>query len=60
MQRCTELARLEGIVSARGIADPKISELIEAVKRQIALAEARAGIKELKTRLEDTQKQETA
>ncbi len=51
-----ELARLEGIVSAKGIVDPKITELIETVKRQIALAEAKAGIKELKTRIEDIEK----
>jgi len=51
-----ELARLEGIVSTKGIVDQKITELIEAVKRQIALAEANVGIKELKTRIEDIEK----
>jgi transposase len=56
-----ELARLEGIVNAKGIIDPKIAELIDTVKRQIALAEAKAGIKELKTRIEEIEKgQETA
>jgi len=51
-----ELARLEGIVSSKGIVDPKISELVETVKGQIALAEAKTGIKELKTRINDIEK----
>lgn len=48
-----ELERLEGIVNTKGIIDPKITELIEGIKGQIALAEAKAGIKELKKRVED-------
>jgi hypothetical protein len=51
-----ELARLEGIVNAKGIVDPRIAELIDAVKKQIALVEAKAGIKELKTRIEEIEK----
>lgn len=51
-----ELARLEGIVNAKGIVDPRIAELIDAVKKQIALVEAKAGIKELKTRIEEFEK----
>jgi hypothetical protein len=51
-----ELARLEGIVSAKGVIDPKIAELIETVNGQIALAEAKLGIKELKSRIENIDK----
>jgi len=51
-----ELARLEGIVKAKNTIDPKIDELIETVKRQIALAEAKAGIKELKSRIDEIEK----
>jgi len=51
-----ELFRLEGIVNSKGIVDPKIAELIETVKGQIALAEAKTGIKELKTRIDDIEK----
>lgn len=51
-----ELVRLEGIVNAKGIVDPKIAKLIETVKGQIALAEAKLGIKELKTRIDESEK----
>lgn len=51
-----ELVRLEGIVNAKGNVDPKITELIETIKGQIALAEAKAGIKELKTRVDEIEK----
>lgn len=51
-----ELVRLEGIVNAKGIVDSKIAELIEAIKGQIALAEAKAGIRELKTRIDEIEK----
>jgi hypothetical protein len=51
-----ELARLEGIVNSKGIVDYKIAKLIEIVKGQIALAEAKLGIKELKIRIEDIEK----
>jgi hypothetical protein len=51
-----ELARLEEIVKAKGIADPKIAELVENVQRQIALAEAKAGIQEIKNRIDEIEK----
>lgn len=51
-----ELARLEGIVNTKGIVDPKIAKLIETVKGQIALAEAKLGIKELKTWIDESDK----
>jgi hypothetical protein len=51
-----ELVRLEGIVNAKGIVDHKIAKLIETVKGQIALAEAKAGIKEIKTHIEEFEK----
>ncbi len=51
-----ELIRLEGIINTKGIVDLRIAELIESVKRQIALAEAKAGIQEIKTRIEDAEK----
>lgn len=56
-----ELARLEGIANVKGSADPKVVGLIETIKGQIALAEAKLGIKELKTRIDGIEKgQETA
>jgi len=51
-----ELVRLVGIVEAKGIADSKVTELIETTKKQIALAEAKAGIKELKACIDDIEK----
>ena len=51
-----ELTRLEGIINTKSIVNPKIAELIEAAKGQIALAEAKVGIKEIKTRIEEFEK----
>lgn len=51
-----ELARLEGILNAKGIIDPKIAELVENVKGQTALAEAKAGIMEIKARIDEIEK----
>lgn len=51
-----ELARLENIIQDRPI-DPKTKELIETIKAQISLAEAKVGIKELRSRIENQMKQ---
>lgn len=50
-----ELARLEAIVNGKGNVDPKVQQLIETTKGQIALAEAKLGLKELKDIIEKGQ-----
>lgn len=51
-----ELARLEGILKEKGIVDPKIAELIQQVEGQIAVAEAKLGIKDIKSRIDEIER----
>lgn len=51
-----ELARLEKIANDKNINDPEITKLIEDVKRNIALAEAKEGITKLEGKINDMTK----
>ena len=51
-----ELARLEKIASDKNINDPEITRLIEDVKRNIAIAEAKEGLSKLEGKINDITK----
>lgn len=51
-----ELARLEKIANDKNISDPEITRLMEDVKRNIAIAEAKEGLVKLEGRINDIAK----
>jgi hypothetical protein len=51
-----ELARLEKITNDKNINDPEITKLVEDVKRNIALAEAKEGLAKLEGKINDITK----